>query len=360
MKRYLLYLSFLFLVSFSLLSCVNESDEKPYDGYNWEVSSPESLGLNSSMINSGFDKAAQLGYVYGIVIIRHSKIAAEKYFNGKNYNSNQTIRSVSKSFLSALVGIAVDRGLLKLDQKLIDFFPEYVSVIKDERIKDITLGQVIKMRAGFKTDEEIYFSFTGSDNWAKTILSYDLDFNPGSKMEYSTAGSHLMAVALTKAVGMSLEDFAKTNLFDPMGIKLKNWLKDPQGYCFGGNDMYFTIRDMAVLGYLYLNNGKMNDQQIVTEDWVKKSIVSYSGTSTNTWGKLSKYGYGYFWWTGEVSGQKIFTGLGHGGQYVLCVPELDMIIATQSFPDSDWEQADVQERGVLDIISDYIIPAAVN
>jgi len=254
----------------------------------------------------------------------------------------------------------VDKGILKLDQKLVDFFPEYVSNINDNRINDITLDQIIKMRSGFKGDEEIYFTFTASDNWARTILSSDLDFNPGTKMKYSTAGSHLMAIVLSKAVGMSLDNFAKINLFDPTGIKLKNWLKDPQGYCFGGNDMYFTVRDMAVLGYLYLNKGKMNDNQIVPKDWVSKSIVSYSGVSTNTWGKLSKYGYGYFWWIGEVSGQKIFTGLGHGGQFVLCVPELDMIIATQSFPNSDWEQADVQERGVLNIIADYFIPAVSN
>jgi CubicO group peptidase (beta-lactamase class C family) len=360
MKRFLFYLSVFFYTSVLFLSCVNESDEAPYDGYNWNVSTPENLGLNSSMINTTFNTAEENGFVYGIVIIRHGQIAAEKYFKGKSINSFQTIKSVSKSFLSALIGIAVDKGLIRLDQKLVDFFPEYVSEIKDERIKNVTLDQLIKMRAGFKSDEEFYFTFTESSDWVKTILSSALDFDPGSRMGYSTAGSHLMAAVLTKATGMNLNEFSEINLFEPMGIKIRMWRKDPQGYYFGGNDMYFTLRDMAVLGFLYLNKGKLNEKQIVPEDWVSKSIVSYSGTSTGSWGKLNKYGYGYFWWLGEVGGQKIFMGLGHGGQYVLCIPSLDMIIATESFPDTDWEQADIQERAVMDIIADYIIPAAIN
>ena len=356
MKR-ILHFIFLPILFVLLISCVNDSDNKPYPGYEWKVSSPGELGLNSAKINDGFDAADAKGYIYGIVIIRHGELAAEKYFQGKDAPSYQTVRSASKSFLSALIGIAVDKGLIRLDQKLVEFFPEYKD-LKDDRINDITIEQLITMHAGFKGDEEFYFTFTGSGNWANTILNSTLDFTPGSKMQYSTAGSHITAVALSRAVGMNLREFGEKYLFGPAGIKIMDWLKDPQGNCFGGNDMYFTVRDMAVLGYLYLNNGKMNGQQIVPEDWVNKSVVPFSGTSTTSWGKLSKYGYGYFWWTGEVSGKKIFTALGHGGQYVLCVPDLDMVVAVQSYPDSDWNQADVQERGALDIIADYIIPAA--
>ena len=357
MKKILLFISFLLIIILSVTSCVNDNDENSSIAYFWPTSTPEEQGLNAAKINNGFSAAAEKGYIYGIVVIRHGKLAAEKYFNGRSAGSYQTVRSVSKSFLSALIGIAIDKGMICLDQKIKDFFPEYED-FNDQRIYDITIEQLITMRAGFKGDEEFYFTFYQSSDWVKTILYSTLDFTPGSKMQYSTAGSHLTAVILSKAVNMNLMEFGEKYLFGPAGITISDWRQDPQGNYFGGNDMEFTVSDMAALGYLYLNNGKFNGEQIIPEDWVNKSTVSYSGSSSGSWGSLSKYGYGYFWWTGEVSGHKIFTALGHGGQYVLCVPDLDMIIALQSNPNVDWDQADIQERGALDIIAGYFIPSA--
>lgn len=355
MKKFFPYLAAL-AFALILISCVNDSDSG--SGYNWIISTPAEQGLDEELLNAGFSQASAKGYINSMVIIRHGKIAVEKYFNSKNSGYSQTVRSVSKSYLSALYGIAIDKGLITTDKKIIDFFPEYKSNVTDSRVNNITVDQLLKMRGGFKGDEEFYFTFTYSDDWIKTILSSSLNFTPGSKMGYSTAGTHLLAAALAKAVGTNLRDFAQKNLLDPAGIILNDWEKDPQGYYFGGNNMSFTTRNMAVLGLIYLNGGTLDGKQIVPADWVNKSTVSYTGESTNSWGKLNKYGYAMLWWTGEISGQKIYTALGHGGQYIMCVPALDMIIAVESYPDSDWDTADAQERGVLDVIADYIIPAA--
>jgi CubicO group peptidase (beta-lactamase class C family) len=256
-----------------------------------------------------------------------------------------------------LIGIAVSKGILSLEQKMIDSFPEYKSAVADQRVNNITLRHLLTMRSGIKGDVEAYFTFTSSSNWIRTIIGLPLNFDPGSKSGYSTAGTHLLAGMLTKAVGMGLTDFAQENLFEPMGIEIKNWLKDPQGICFGGNDMMFTTRNMAVLGLLYLNNGKLNDRQIVQEEWVKNSLV-YSGGSSGVWGSLTNLGYGYLWWLGKAAGKNVFFALGHGGQYVMCVPDLNMIIAATSDPNLDWDISDEHERAVLQIIADYIIPAA--
>lgn len=355
MKKYfagiISVISFLFLTS-----CVNDSGPGG-TVYEWIVSTPAELGMDENLINSGFNAAQDKLFINAIVIVRHGKIAAEKYFNGRDRYSNQTVRSVSKSFLSALYGIAIEKDLISADEKIIDFFPEYKSSVTDPRVNSVTLDQLMKMRAGFKGDEEFYFTFTTSSDWVKTILSSSLNFDPETKMGYSTAGTHLLAAALAKATGKDLMEFGNSNLFIPAGIAINDWLKDPQGYRFGGNDMYFTPRNMAVLGLIYLNGGVINGKEIVPANWVGKSIVSYSGASSGSWGKLSKYGYGLMWWTGELAGLKIYTALGHGGQYIMCVPALDMIITVQSFPDSDWNTADIQERGVMDIIAGYIIPA---
>lgn len=354
-------LFFLLLPLILITSCVTEVDPNSplFKSYNWEISNPSNENLNEGLITGGFNAASNTGYINSIVIIRNGRLAAEKYFNGRTPSSYQTIRSVSKSFLSALFGIAVQKGILSPGNKLADYFPEYQQYITDTRINNVTIDHLIKMRAGFKGDQEFYFTFTNSGDWVKTILSSQLSFDPGSRMQYSTAGTHLLSALLTRACGKSTFDFAKENFFEQCGIDVRNWLKDPQGNYFGGNDIYLTTRDMAVLGLIYMNNGKLDGKQIVPEGWVTNSLVTYSGSSTIPWGNLNKVGYGYLWWLGEVNGLKVFTGIGHGGQFVLCVPSLNMIVAVQSYPDSDWDTADVQERGVLNIIANYILPAAM-
>jgi CubicO group peptidase (beta-lactamase class C family) len=355
------YLSLCSIVILSLLlitACVSDPLEPEFKSYKWEFSSAASEGLNADLLNAGYSAAANTGFIYSIVVIRNGRLASENYFQGRGPSSYQTIRSVSKSFLSALYGIAVDKGILTLDKKLVDYFPEYKQYITDQRINNVTIDQLIKMRAGFKCDQEFYFTFTNSSDWVKTILSSQLSFEPGSRMQHSTAGTHLLSALLTRASGKSTFDFAKDNFFGPCGVDVRNWLKDPQGNYFGGNDIYLTTRDMALLGLIYLNNGKLDGKQIVPESWVTNSLITYSGSSTVPWGNLNKVGYGYLWWLGEVNGYKIFSGIGHGGQFVFCIPQLNMIVAVQSFPNSDWDTADMQERGVISIIANYILPAA--
>jgi CubicO group peptidase (beta-lactamase class C family) len=353
-KRFRIFLPVLFF-SVLVLSC---KKDEVVSGFEWETASLRDMHISQNLVEQGFQQAASRWFINSIIIIRHGKIGAERYFNSKNANSYQTIRSVSKSFLSALVGIAISKGSIKLEQKAADFFPEYFSDIKDSRVKNITVEHLLKMKSGIKGDESFYFTFTGSNNWVKTIVESQLEFEPGTKRQYSTAGTHLLGAVLAKAVDANLMDYGKANLFDPMGINIKNWFKDPQGNYFGGNDMYFTTRDMAALGLLYMNKGMVKGHQIVPGDWTVNSVKNLSGATYSSWGKLTDYGYGYLWWNGTLAEKEIYFALGHGGQFVVCVPSLDLIIAANSYPDSDWSQADSQERAVLDIIAEYFIPAA--
>ncbi len=348
----------LLILSLLLISC-NNSTEPEVSSYQWNFWLPSAAGLNESSINAGMNAALNTGFINGIVIVKNGKICAEKYFNGRSSSSYQTVRSVSKSFLSALIGIAVDKGMLNLDQKFVDYYPEYKTV-PDQRFNNITLRHLLTMRSGIKGDEEIYFNFTSSGNWVSTIAHTTLAFEPGLQKLYSTAGTHLLSAVLTKVSGMSAREFADRNLLEPMGITLKNWLTDPQGIYFGGNDMYFTTRDIALLGILYMNKGMLNGRQIVPESWVNSSIVFNTSAAGTAWGKINYIGYGNLWWSGQLAGKKVFFALGHGGQYVMCVLELDLIIATTSYPDGDWDSADLQERKVNEIIADYFIPAVIN
>ncbi|MBI5475271.1 MAG: serine hydrolase [Ignavibacteriales bacterium] len=274
-----LFYRFVFLVicSVVLIACINETEPADQGNYQWQTSSPSELGLNESMISTAMYAAGNDGSINSMIIIKNGKIAAEKYFNSKDVNSYQTIRSVSKSFLSALIGIAVDKGILRLTDKMMDYFPEYKSSATDSRINNITLEHLLTMRSGIKGDEEIYSTFTNSSNWIETIIKQPLSFEPGTSGLYSTAGAHIVSGMLTKASHISSYDFAKKYLTDPMGIVIKDWTRDPQGIYFGGNEMFFTTRNIAVLGLLYLNKGKLNDQQIVPEEWINKSLFIPAG-----------------------------------------------------------------------------------
>lgn len=350
-------LLFAFLTSLILfISCKSSSEpEIPEGKFEWTSLSGSAAGMNDSLLNSGYRAADDLNFVNGILIARDGKICAEKYFNNYSSSSYQTVRSVSKSFLSAIIGIAVNKGLLSLDRKFVDLFPEYNNV-SDYRFKNITLRHLLTMQSGIRGDEEFYMTFYMSSNWINTIANRELLFSPGSSFFYSTAGTHLISAMLTKATGMSTRAFAERHLLEPMGITVKNWARDPQGFYFGGNDMYFTLRDIALLGVLYLNNGRLGGEQIVPADWVNSSIV-YNNPNSSYWGSISSIGYGYLWWSGNIKGHRGFFAIGHGGQYVFCVPEHNAVIAIFANPNGDWDTADIQERQINGIIADYLLPA---
>ena len=350
---------FISATSLFLYSCSDEPTEPGSTSFTWQISTPEELGLDGSILNTVISHASSQGFINSLIVIRNGKIAMEEYFNGRNKESFQTVRSVSKSFLSALIGIAINKGILQLDQKMINSFPEYKLSITDTNVNNITLQHLITMRSGIKGDEEFYFTFTQSSNWKKTIVQSQLEFQPGTHALYATAGTHLISGMLTKASGISTKSFAEKHLFDKMGIDVSDWTRDPQGIYFGGNDMFFTTRNMAVIGLLYLNNGNLNGKQILPIEWVNNSL-KYSGGSNIVWGRLTEGGYGYMWWLGKVSGKRVFFALGHGGQFVLCVPDYNLIAVVTSDPYVDWTTADYHERIVLQIIADYIIPSVVN
>ncbi len=212
------------------------------------------------------------------------------------------------------------------------------------------------MESGLDSDNNIYITVFASPNWLSTIFGMRLVNDPGEEFIYTTSATHLLSAALTTVSEQSSYDFVTENLLTPLGIQLDYWEQDPIGVYFGGNNMYFTTRNMAVLGLLYLNNGLLNNKQIIQEEWIEKSLTDQTSENLN-WGEMSNIGYGYLWWIGKLNGYKIFSAIGHGGQFVLCVPELDLIIATNAYSNIGFEQANIQELEILNIIASYIIPA---
>lgn len=353
---------FLLITLLFLLTCRENPTEPGNDSaYNWELSTPEDQGMDSEILNAAFKEAKNRAFIDGIVIIKNGYLIAEKYFNGYTKNSAHNVMSVSKSFLSAMTGIAFREGYLdSLNQKMIDFFPEYIYPEMDPRKYDITIRHLLMMRAGFDYEQNTYFQIFNSANWIKTAIVLPLFFDPGVKFYYNSVQTHLLSAIITKTSNMSTLEFANKFLIKPLGISIHQWEQDPQGYYCGGGGMFFTPRDMARLGYLYLHGGNIDGEQIVPAQWVDESITNFTGFTNLTWGDLKNYNYGYLWWLGELKGYKVFVALGYGGQFIMNFPELDMIIVSTSETNLDWDPADEHEHSVLNVMADYILPALKN
>ena len=334
-----LSIGFLFLLS----SCKNTS------------TSPETPP-DAAQLQSALAAAAQLPYVHSMIVVENDTIVAERYYGGYTQNTPQDVRSVSKSFLSALTGIAIGDSLLNLDKKLVDYFPEYQSSIVDTRVNNITVRHLLTMRSGFDIDQNIYTTVFTSPNWIRTTLSLRLVSDPGTAFHYSTPAVHLLGGIMNKATQLNLLQFADSTLFGPLKISIASWPTDPQGNYAGGNFMTFTPRSLVPLGLLYLNHGMLNGKQIVPSDWVQTSLTNSLGSSSGAWGDLSSEGYGYLWWLGTVKGFDVFFALGFGGQYILCIPSLGMVVVTTAEYNLDYATADDHERAILHVIHDYVIP----
>jgi len=298
--------------------------ENPYE---WPVGNPEEYGFRPTYLDTVYSMADDKSYLYSILVVRHGKLVVEWYFNSGDENNAFHIHSASKSITSALVGIALREGFLEsVDQKLVEFFPEYFRPEMDPRKWNITIRHLLTMTAGLNFSEytEEWIAYSTSENWVQYAIELPLLHSPGEGWNYGTVQTNLLSAILTKATGMSTRDFADEYLLDPLNISISHWYQDPQGYYTGGHEMYMVPRDMARFGYLYLNNGSIEDNQLVPSSWVEESLIDYEGESFH----YQRIGYGYQWWLEMMDEYVTFSARGLGGQNILCIPELDMVIVT--------------------------------
>jgi len=193
--------------------------------YYWSASTPAALGLEPLKIDTAFSVADNFDFLHGILIIKDEQIAAEKYYTHFDSLSWHSVASVSKSFTSALMGVAIDQGNIRLDQKVADLFPELIHSGADNRIYNITIEDLLQMRSGIGSDtyfEGRTFNYSGLTEW---ILNEPLVSNPGTSFNYSSNGVYLLTAALTKATGWDAFDYANEFLFEPMGISCAWWDK---------------------------------------------------------------------------------------------------------------------------------------
>lgn len=379
-----LFSLFLFIVIFSFCSDKNVNEPPPPYEYlvpeqtndGWETGSLDEVNIESEKLITLVDHLnfGLINNVHSVLIIKNDKLVFEEYFEGntfdingtnfhgsvKNYDKN-TIHnqaSVTKSFASALIGIAISKGFIKsVDEKVFSYFPEYSSLNIGEK-QNITIEHLLTMSAGFEWNEwEVTYANLQNDliqMWyvndpLEYLVSKPIVSTPGTQFYYNSGCTNLLGEIVFKATGIKPDVFADQYLFSKLGIVNRTWAKFSNGVVFVSGDLKIRPRDMAKFGYLYLKNGVWNGQQVISKEWINKSTEEFIAVNNN-------WKYGYKWWLRNysINGNNHFSysARGWGGQQITVFPELDIILV---FTGGNYATGDPVDM----IIIDYILPSVL-
>ena len=293
--------------------------------------------------------ARQLPRLYSLLVSHRGTLVLERYYNGATAARPANVKSVSKSVISALTGIALERKLIPdVRTPIVTYFPQ-LKKERDQRKVKITIEDLLTMRPGLEsTSNRNYGAWVTSRNWVQWALARPMLADPGEVMDYSTGNTHLLSAILTQVSKSNTWQFANDALARPLGFTLPRWPRDPQGIYFGGNDMLMTPRQMVTFGELYLRQGVVNGTPVVPGRWIARSIEPRGRSS---W---SGQRYGYGWWVREVAGHDAYYAWGFGGQYIIVVPALDLVVVATSSP-SVAEDRRTHRVTLFDLIEQQIV-----
>jgi len=331
------------LLTFSCSGTAVGPEEKPSIpqqlGDGWEVSSLEENGLDPAELGALSTKIREGGLeeIHGLLIARHGKLVFEEYYQpGHGVDLIHPLYSVTKSVISALIGIAIREGMVQgHSQRIATFFPEHADLFEAGSAKaDLELWHALTMTAGLEW-KDYPFVQSGSDTDAmhaspdavRYVLEQLLVAPPGTQFVYSDGLSMLLSGVIRNVSGLQADEFAERHLFQPLGIADTQWQHHQDGLAEGDAGLWMTARDLARFGLLYLAGGQFGGEQIVPEEWVQLSVsdwtVSYEPDR-----------YGFQWWLSSLLGvdglepgpADIFSARGYGGQQLSVIPDLDMIV----------------------------------
>jgi CubicO group peptidase (beta-lactamase class C family) len=346
----------------------------------WRTAMPNQQGMDPQVLDD-LDTQVPERYpqVRSLLVVRHGYLVYERYWHGFDAADGQELHSITKSITSALVGIAVgDHKLKSLDQTVGELLAPHLPKHPDPRLRKVTVRQLLTMTGGLPGDDQP----TGGDvrlsqrlfrsrDWVGHILGRPLATTPGSSFAYSNASSHLLSAIVADASGQPTLAVARAKLFGPLGIDSDHafqpravkpptpaqvrayqqaavaWPRDPQGYHFGFGETKLPARDLAKFGYLYLNGGRWDGTQVVPADYVRASTQPHVELSRLGPGG----GYGYQWWTKSMNLHASFVAVGIGGQRILVIPDLDLVVVITT-------DAQQQREDAEDLVGQTIIPAA--
>lgn len=291
----------------------------------WSAAAPEEQGLDSARLAEALlAMRAQNVQIHSLHIVREGKVLLDAYFYPYDGSTVHDVASVTKSVMTTLIAIAAEQGKLDLDAPLLSFFPGKTIANRDALKEAITVRDLAGMAngmesLGFEQDEGTLHAMHMADDWVQFALDRPMAEEPGTHFVYDSPGMHLLSAVLQQATGMTALEFAQENLFAPLGIEEVIWPADPQGVTRGWADLKLRPADAAKLGYLWLNGGVWEGEQIVPAEWVQAAVEPRLPINDSE-------SYGLGWWV-DNDGQS-YGASGRGGQFVKVVPAYNAVVTT--------------------------------
>ncbi len=308
-------------------------------------STPEAQGVTSAGIRAYVEAAdKEVKTMHSFMLVRHGHVIAEGWWKPEAAEKQHVLWSLTKSFTSTAVGLAVEQGKLSVDDPVVKFFPEETPKDASENLKTMRVRDLLSMSGGHDKEPTL----GPAEPWARTFLAQPVPFKPGTHFLYNTPGSHMLSAIVQKVTGQTVLEYLRPRLFEPLGIEDPQWQSSPQGESIGGWGLKLRTEDIAKFGQLYLQKGKWNGVQLVPEKWIAQATSKQVSNGTNA-GSDWNQGYGFQFWRCRHGA---FRGDGKDGQFCIVMPEQDAVVAITA------DTRDMQSE--LNLVWEKLLPAFQN
>ena len=286
-------------------------------------SKPEAQGMSSAGIRAFVEAAdKRVDTMHSFMLVRHGHVVAECYWKPESADKPHVMYSLSKSFTSTAVGMAVAEGRLNIDDPVLKFFPDDAPAEPSDKLKEMRVRDLLTMSTGHQSAPKL----TSGEPWVKSFLAHPVEHQPGSHFLYNSPGTYMCSAIVQKLSGQTLLDYLRPRLFAPLGIEGAEWSVSPQGISTGGWGLFLKTEDIAKFGQLYLQNGQWNGKQIISPEWISQATskqVSNGSDASSDWNQ----GYGFQFWRCR---HNAYRGDGAFGQFCIMLPAQDAVLAITS------------------------------
>src|ERR1051325_4327445 len=311
-------------------------------------SSPEQQGIASADVLAFVEAAdKEVDAMNSFMLVRHGHVVAEGWWAPYDRDTPHMLYSLSKSFTSTAVGFAIAEGKLNLDDQVIKFFPDEAPAEPSDNLRAMRVRDLLRMNTGNQTEAPIRVNFPSlqTETWVKSFLTHAVPFKPGTHFLYNSPATYMLSAIVQKVTGMTVLEYLRPRLFQPLGFKDPTWVSSPQGITAGAYGLSVRTEEIARFGELYLHKGMWNGKQLIPETWVTQATSMQTSTGSAPFSDWDQ-GYGYQFWR---SRHNSFRGDGAFGQFCIVIPELDAVVAITS------GVRNMQQ--VMNLVWDKLLPA---
>jgi CubicO group peptidase (beta-lactamase class C family) len=309
-------------------------------------SRPEAEGVSSEGVRDFVETIdKKINTLHSFMLVRHGRVIAEAWWKPEAADKPHVLWSLSKSFNSTAVGLAIHEGKLSLDDPVLKFFPDDAPADPSDNLKTMKVRDLLTMTCGHETEPKA----VGGSPSVKTFLAHPVPHQPGTHFQYNTMGSYVLSAIVTKVTGQTELEFLKPRLFEPLGIENPTWDTSAEGNSLGGYGLKLCTEDIAKFGQLYLQKGKWNGKQLIPQEWVEQATSKQVPNDKESHAKMGSdwtQGYGFQFWQCT---HHAFRGDGAAGQFCVVIPDQDAVIAITA------QTGDMQAE--LNVVWDKLLPA---